>query len=53
MSRKTRETPSPRLRPIDVPQEVIEKLASSLGIDEGRAVDLVISLHDEVRDQAA
>jgi hypothetical protein len=38
-----------RLRPIDVPQKVIDMLAAAHGIDEWEAADLVVSLSDELR----
>lgn len=36
-----------RLRPIDVPQEVIDMLCRDFGIEPDQAVDLVMLLQDE------
>jgi hypothetical protein len=39
-----------KLRPTEIPEEVIEKLAASLGTGTDLAADLVVFMHDELRD---
>jgi hypothetical protein len=38
-----------KLRPTDVPQTVIAKLAAELGVEPHRALDLVMHLYAETR----
>ena len=40
--------PEQRLRPMDVPQAIIDQLTSSLGIEEWEAADLVVFSYDEL-----
>lgn len=37
------------IRPIDVPQEVIDVLCKDFGITPDQAADLVVLMHDELR----
>jgi hypothetical protein len=49
MSGKSKRNQSDRLRPVDVPEEIIEQLVKSLGIDEAEAADLVVFMDEELR----
>jgi hypothetical protein len=37
-----------RVRPVEIPEHVIQELAKSLNIDTAAAADLIVSMHEEL-----
>jgi hypothetical protein len=50
MSRTNRRKATKHLKPTEIPEEVIDELALSLGVDTATAVDLILSMERKTRE---
>ena len=53
MTEKRRPGDEGLIRPVEIPQEVIELIAKTMNIDEAMAVDLLVRMHKDAINGAA